>query len=243
MTTIDAAIIKALVEHVGGDSSGIPDGTIGGVSYTAGDGINITNNNISVEYDSSTMELKDGKISAKTQLAAGNGISISSGKVNVNYDETTLKITDGKLGVNVSESGTILTKLTDITYSVVSGKLVISNAKYVRTGDILRFGYKNPISQETVPVDWVIVKKSYKSSDSTGTLIARGQLTSTGTPLTYEFTIARDASSNEINATSTSSLNSSIKTDADFGGVYRSSVLDARLQSYVYDMILSVDSC
>ena len=30
MSTIDAAIIKALVEHIGGDSSGIPDGTIGG---------------------------------------------------------------------------------------------------------------------------------------------------------------------------------------------------------------------
>ena len=31
-TTIDAAIIKALVEHIGGDSSTIPDGTIGGGS-------------------------------------------------------------------------------------------------------------------------------------------------------------------------------------------------------------------
>ena len=30
MSTIDAAIIKALVEHIGGDSSTIPDGTIGG---------------------------------------------------------------------------------------------------------------------------------------------------------------------------------------------------------------------
>ena len=30
MATIDAAIIKALVEHIGGDSSGIPDGAIGG---------------------------------------------------------------------------------------------------------------------------------------------------------------------------------------------------------------------
>ena len=34
-TTIDAAIIKALVEHIGGDSSGIPDGTIGGSSTVA----------------------------------------------------------------------------------------------------------------------------------------------------------------------------------------------------------------
>ena len=31
-TTIDAAIIKTLVEHIGGDSSTIPDGVIGGTS-------------------------------------------------------------------------------------------------------------------------------------------------------------------------------------------------------------------
>ena len=36
MATLDTAIIKALVEHVGGDSSGIPDGTIGGNAYTGG---------------------------------------------------------------------------------------------------------------------------------------------------------------------------------------------------------------
>lgn len=69
-TTIDAAIIKALVEHVGGDSSGIPDGTIGGgKTYTAGDGIDIKNDAISVKYDEDTMELKDGKISAKSSGA------------------------------------------------------------------------------------------------------------------------------------------------------------------------------
>ena len=47
MSTIDAAIIKALVEHVGGDSSGIPDGTIGGgTTYTAGAGIEISDENV-----------------------------------------------------------------------------------------------------------------------------------------------------------------------------------------------------
>ena len=47
MSTIDAAIIKALVEHVGGDSSGIPDGTIGGgTTYTAGNGIEISDENV-----------------------------------------------------------------------------------------------------------------------------------------------------------------------------------------------------
>ena len=69
MSTIDAAIIKALVEHVGGDSSG-PDSTIaGGKTYTAGDGIDITNDAISVKYDEDTMQLADGKLSVKS----GNG--------------------------------------------------------------------------------------------------------------------------------------------------------------------------
>ena len=51
MSSIDAAIIKALVEHIGGDSSTIPDGTIGGggTKYTSGDGITIdANGKISV---------------------------------------------------------------------------------------------------------------------------------------------------------------------------------------------------
>ena len=34
MSTIDAAIIKALVEHIGGNSSTIPDGAIGGLNLT-----------------------------------------------------------------------------------------------------------------------------------------------------------------------------------------------------------------
>ena len=70
MSTIDAAIIKALVEHVDGDSSGIPDGVIGGKTYTAGDAIDLTNDKISVKYDSTTMQLKDGKLAAK---ASDNG--------------------------------------------------------------------------------------------------------------------------------------------------------------------------
>ena len=57
MSTIDAAIIKALVEHIGGNPDSIPDGTIGGggATYTAGDGINIVDDQISVAYDESTM--------------------------------------------------------------------------------------------------------------------------------------------------------------------------------------------
>ena len=72
MTTINTSIIKALVEHVGGDSSGIPDGTIGGKTYTAGNAIDLTDNTISVKYDADTMELKNGKLAAKS--GTGNGL-------------------------------------------------------------------------------------------------------------------------------------------------------------------------
>ena len=100
MSTIDAAIIKALVEHVGGDSSTIPDGTIGGgKTYTEGDGINIVNDKISVEYDTNTMELKNGALAAKTQLTAGDGISISNGKANVRFNTNTMELVNGALKV------------------------------------------------------------------------------------------------------------------------------------------------
>ena len=64
MSSIDAAIIKALVEHIGGDSDSIPDGTIGGggVTYTAGDGIDITDNAISVKYNDYDFTLSAGKL-------------------------------------------------------------------------------------------------------------------------------------------------------------------------------------
>ena len=71
-TTIDAAIIKALVEHVGGDSSNIGSGSIGGQTYTAGTAIDISNNSISVKYDTNTMELKNGKLAAKQSTSGGS---------------------------------------------------------------------------------------------------------------------------------------------------------------------------
>ena len=78
-STIDAAIIKALVEHIGGNPDSIPDGSIGGgKTYTEGDGINIVNDTISVEYDTNTMELKNGKLAAK---ACDAGIITSGSKV------------------------------------------------------------------------------------------------------------------------------------------------------------------
>ena len=122
MSTIDAAIIKALVEHVGGDSSGGTDGTIGGNSaatppgsggktYTAGDAIDLTDSKISVKYDSATMQLVDGKISALPQsggsgvvLSAGDAINIADNKIGVKYDESTMELKDGKLAAKCKSS-------------------------------------------------------------------------------------------------------------------------------------------
>lgn len=87
MSTIDAAIIKALVEHVGGDSSGIPDGAIGGKTYTAGDGIDITNDAISVKYDENSMELKDGKLAAK---GGDTNLTTAAQRLNVNYTSSAM---------------------------------------------------------------------------------------------------------------------------------------------------------
>ena len=72
MSTVDAAIINHITN---GGSSG---GGGSGVSYTAGDAISLANNQISVQYDSNTMELINGKLSAKSGSSGGGG---SSGNV------------------------------------------------------------------------------------------------------------------------------------------------------------------
>ena len=66
-------------------------------TFSTGNGIEITNNTIGVKYDGNTMELKDGKISAKTQLTAGNGIEISNDVIGVKYDGNTMELKDGKI--------------------------------------------------------------------------------------------------------------------------------------------------
>ena len=75
MSTIDAAIIKALVEHVGGDSSGIPDGTIGGgTTYTAGAGIEISDENV---ISVSEMNIRTDTIETKIIKPWTGGVSIN----------------------------------------------------------------------------------------------------------------------------------------------------------------------
>ena len=95
-TTIDAAIIKALVEHVGGDSSGIPDGTIGGggTTYTAGNGIEISDENVISVADHqhtnlTTLTIKQGLTASTitTNLIScvdeNQGITLSANEVNI----------------------------------------------------------------------------------------------------------------------------------------------------------------
>ena len=57
MTTVDAAIIKHITNGGGGSS---------GESLNAGTAIELVNNTISVKYNTDTMELVDGKLSAKS---------------------------------------------------------------------------------------------------------------------------------------------------------------------------------
>ena len=59
MSTVDAAIINYITN--GGSSGG---GGGSGITYTAGAAISLANNQIAVQYDTNTMELKEGKLSA-----------------------------------------------------------------------------------------------------------------------------------------------------------------------------------
>ena len=68
MSCVDAAIIKALVEHIGMDSNDVIIGE-GGVKLSAGDGISLANDTVSVKYDADTMEIKDGMLAAKQKYS------------------------------------------------------------------------------------------------------------------------------------------------------------------------------
>ena len=190
-TSIDAAIIKTLVEHVGGDSSCIPDGTIGGVSYTAGDGINIANNNISVEYDSSTMELKNGKISAKTQLTTGDGLTTSNGKIIANLDTNTMQMNSGKIsaktqlaagnGISIS-SGKVNVNYDSNTMELKNGKLAAKSSGTTYTGSKNIDITSNVISlKDPLSVDIITTKndKGFLEFENIGEIFIRRQNGST----------------------------------------------------------------
>ena len=95
MSCIDAAIIKALVEHIGLNPDEIPaGGTHESVSYNAGEGINVSDDNtISVKYDTDTLQLKDG------QLAVHDNIAVSTKPFRI---PTEYKIINGKLAFSAT---------------------------------------------------------------------------------------------------------------------------------------------
>ena len=95
MSCIDAAIIKALVEHIGLNPDEIPaGGTHESVIYNAGEGINVSDDNtISVKYDTDSLQLKDGK------LAVHDNIAVSTKPFRI---PTTYKIINGKLAFAAS---------------------------------------------------------------------------------------------------------------------------------------------
>ena len=78
MTAIDAAIIKALVEHIGGKPDSIPDGTIGGgggATYTAVEPMYISNDNkISLGYSPTTFKTIDVYGSKMLDLVTPSGL-------------------------------------------------------------------------------------------------------------------------------------------------------------------------
>ena len=71
MSTVDAAIIN----HITNGGSSSCGGGSTGVVYTAGDGISLTNNKIVVKYNTSTMEIVNGALSAKISGSSGGGSS------------------------------------------------------------------------------------------------------------------------------------------------------------------------
>ena len=78
MSTIDAAIIKALVEHIGGNPDSIPDGTSGGgggATYTAVEPMYISNDNkISLYYSPTTFKTIDVSGSKMLDLITPSGL-------------------------------------------------------------------------------------------------------------------------------------------------------------------------
>ena len=152
MSTVDAAIINHITN---GGSSGGGGGT--GVSYTAGDAISLTNNQISVKYDTTTMELKNGALSAKVSSSGGSGgTTIHPGDglrldvnnyMHVDYDSSTMTIQDGKLKALIFSGGNVpaedvLTRSSQHQTGTFSGNIYKVDLGYdkseLSSGNVLR---------------------------------------------------------------------------------------------------------
>ena len=80
MSCVDAAIIKALVEHVGMDPEDVELGGHQCVEYTAGDAIALEDNQIHVKFNSDMFEINDNELCLKSGSGGGatiNGVSIT----------------------------------------------------------------------------------------------------------------------------------------------------------------------
>ena len=66
MSCVDAAIIKALVEHVGMDPEDVELGGHQCVEYTAGDAIALEDNQIHVKFNSDMFEINDNELCLKS---------------------------------------------------------------------------------------------------------------------------------------------------------------------------------
>lgn len=80
MSCVDAAIIKALVEHVGMDPEDVELGGHQCVEYTAGDAIALEDNQIHVKFNADMFEINDNELCLKSGGSGGgtiDGVSIA----------------------------------------------------------------------------------------------------------------------------------------------------------------------
>lgn len=152
-STIDAAIINT-ISDIKAQS--------GGAILTEGAAINIISGKINVKYNTDTMELVNGALSAKTtssgggggggssgsSLVAGSAIDISGNRINVQYDTSTLGINANNF-LYVKSGGGGLTE--DVVSKLPGGMRSSStyieqtgiDRRYVDTGLILRMERKS----------------------------------------------------------------------------------------------------
>ena len=150
MSTVDSAIINTISEI---------KMQSGGAILTSGDGINITNGTINVKYNSNTMELVDGALSAKNGGGSGggdympnyiinDGLDTSMGHLNVKVDNNTIGINNNNALYVKSSSGGGNVPTEDVLEHPLAQSSSFNNSYYTitissysnraRTGNIIR---------------------------------------------------------------------------------------------------------
>ena len=150
-STIDAAIINT-ISDIKAQS--------GGAFLTSGDGINITSGTINVKYNTATMELVNGALSAKTTSSGGGGnympnyiinqgLGTSMGHLNVNIDNITIGINDNNALYVKSSSGSGNVPTEDVLTRYPTQRGIFTNSFYTvlvhssgrmraRSGNVIR---------------------------------------------------------------------------------------------------------